>query len=186
MSRSPIVAGELLVAVPQLADPNFRRAVVLLLHRDDEGAVGVVLNRPLDVPVAAILPAWEDVVSGPPTLFQGGPVGLDGALGLVTLPAGRDAPAAVTRVARSFGLVDLDADPLDLGALYGMRVFAGHAGWAPGQLEAEVAAGDWYVLPALPSDAATGDPARLWRAVLRRQGGAMAIVSTFPDDPKLN
>lgn len=181
-----MVPGDLLVAVPQLADPNFRRTVVLLLHLDDEGAFGVVLNRPLDLAVRSVLPAWEAAVSGPATLFQGGPVGLDGALGLATLPAGEATPAAVTRVAGTFGLVDLDADPSQVQGLVGLRLFAGHAGWGAGQLEAEVAAGDWFVFPALPSDAATADPARLWRAVLRRQGGSMAIVSTFPEDPSLN
>lgn len=186
MSTAPIAPGDLLVAVPHLADPNFRRTVVLLLHHDDEGALGVVLNRPLDVPVGSVLPAWQDAVSSPATLFQGGPVGLDGALGLATLRAGVDAPSTVTRVAGAFGLVDLDTDPDEVRGVLGLRVFAGHAGWGAGQLDAEVAAGDWFVFPALPSDAATQDPGRLWRAVMRRQGGSMAIVSTFPDDPRLN
>lgn len=178
--------GDLLVAVPQLADPNFRRTVVLLLHHDDDGALGVVLNRPLTVDVGAVLPSWHDVVSEPATLFQGGPVGLDGALGVATLRAGRAEPEAVTRISTAFGLVDLDADPDGLAGVLGLRVFAGHAGWGAGQLDAEVAAGDWYVVPALPSDATAPEPGSLWRQVLRRQGGAMAIVSTFPDDPRLN
>ncbi|MBX9246502.1 YqgE/AlgH family protein [Actinotalea ferrariae] len=186
MSSQRLTAGDLLVAVPHLLDPNFKRAVVLLLHHDDEGALGVVLNRPLSVAVGSVLPAWEGVVSEPASLFQGGPVGLDGALGVATLPAAAEPPPSVTRVAGSFGLVDLDADPDDVRGVLGLRVFAGHAGWGAGQLDEEVAAGDWFVFPALPSDAATQDPARLWRAVMRRQGGSMAIVSTFPDDPRLN
>ena len=183
---TPPRPGDLLVAVPHLTDPNFRRAVVLVLHRDDEGAFGVVLNRPIPVPVAAVLPAWQESVAEPSTLFQGGPVGLDGALGVVTLRAGVEPPRAVTRVASGFGLVDLDAEPDDVRDVLGLRVFAGHAGWAGGQLEGEVAAGDWFVFPALPSDAVTPDPTTLWRAVMRRQGGSMAIISTFPDDPSLN
>ena len=181
-----LAPGDLLVAVPQLADPNFRRTVVLLLHHDDDGALGVVLNRPLEVPVESILPAWGESVSEPGRLFQGGPVGLDGALGLAMLPAGTEPPPAVTPVTGSFGLVDLDADPADVRGVLGLRVFAGHAGWGAGQLEREVAQGDWFVFAALPSDAATSEPERLWRAVMRRQGGSMAIVSTFPDDPRLN
>ncbi|MDT0166072.1 YqgE/AlgH family protein [Actinotalea sp. AC32] len=186
MVSTTLAAGDLLVAVPHLADPNFRRAVVLLLHLDDEGALGVVLNRPLPVDVGDVLPAWQDVVSRPATLFQGGPVGLDGALGLATLPLAVEPPPGVTRVASSFGLVDLDADPATITGVLGLRVFAGHAGWGAHQLQDEVAAGDWYVLPALPSDAASADPATLWRAVMRRQGGSMAILSTYPDDPSLN
>lgn len=186
MVRSPLVAGDLLVAVPHLADPNFRRAVVLLLHHDDDGALGVVLNRPLPVPVEAVLPGWAPLVSAPATLFQGGPVGLDGVLGIAPLRAGADPPPSVTPVAGQLGLVDLDADADGVRGVLGLRVFAGHAGWGAGQLDGEVAAGDWYVLRSLPTDVVTGDPARLWRAVLRRQGGSMAIVSTFPEDPSLN
>lgn len=178
--------GDLLVAVPHLLDPNFKRAVVLLLHHDEEGALGVILNRPLSVAVGAILPPWHDSVSEPAILFQGGPVGLDGALGLAVLRAGVEPPPAVSPVTPSFGLVDLDAEPDEAHGILGARVFAGHAGWGAGQLEGEVAAGDWFVFPALPSDAVTPDPTTLWRAVMRRQGGSMAIISTFPDDPSLN
>lgn len=80
------LSGRLLVASPHLVDPNFHRTVVLLLDHDDEGAFGVVLNRPLPVEVDAVLPGWQDVVSHPDGLFQGGPVGLDGALG-IAVPA---------------------------------------------------------------------------------------------------
>jgi putative transcriptional regulator len=133
-----------------------------------------------------VLPAWQGTVDAPPSLFQGGPVGLDGALGVATLAAAVEPPAAVTRVAGSFGLVDLDTEPEEVRGILGLRVFAGHAGWSAGQLEDEIAAGDWFVLPALPADVVTGDPDRLWRAVMRRQGGSLAIVSTFPEDPSLN
>jgi putative transcriptional regulator len=186
MGRTRLAPGDLLVAVPHLADPNFRRSVILLLHRDDEGALGVTLNHRLNVPVGSVLPAWGAAVDEPASVFQGGPVGLDGALAVATLRAGVEPPPAVTRVATAFGLVDLEATPEQVRGVLGLRVFAGHAGWSAGQLEAEVAAGDWYVFPALPSDVVTGHPADLWRAVLRRQGGSMAIVSTFPEDASLN
>lgn len=187
MTKAPVVAGELLVAAPHLADPNFRRSVVLLLNRDDEGALGVVLNRPLDADVDVVLPGWQDVVSQPATLFQGGPVGLDAALAVATMLPGADRYPGVTRVAGPFGVVDLDTDPEEGGrAITGMRVFAGYAGWGPGQLEAEIAEGDWYVLASDPADLVTPAPDALWRRVLRRQGGAMAIISTFPEDPSLN
>lgn len=188
MGRAQELTGELLVAAPNLNDPNFHRTVVLVLHHDaDDGAFGVVLNRPLPVGVATVLPAWQPVVSLPPNLFQGGPMALDEALGLATLWPVSDGHPAVNRVVGPFGLVDLDSDPQE-GArrVTGLRVFAGHAGWSAGQLEQEVAAGDWYVLPAEPDDAVTPLPTSLWRRVLRRQGGSLAIVSTFPEDPRLN
>ena len=186
MTTARLSPGDLLVAVPDLSDPNFKRGVVLVLDHDEDGALGVVLNHPLDVPVGTVLPGWDDVVSQPARLFQGGPVGLDGALGVATLPAGVDPPPAVTRIAGAFGLVDLDSDPAAARGLLGLRVFAGHAGWSAGQLDEEVAAGGWYVFPALPHDAWTPDPTGLWRTVMRRQGGSMAIISTFPEDPSLN
>lgn len=186
MGQVHSLAGRLLVATPGLADPNFRRTVVLVLRHDDEGALGVVLNRPLPVPTGEALPSWHDAVTPPASLFQGGPVGLDGALGIATVvPSAED--ARVDRLAGPFGLVDLDADPADgLPGVTGVRVFVGYAGWSADQLEGEVAAGDWYVLDAQPGDVTTPEPELLWRRVLRRQGGTLAIVSTYPEDPSLN
>ncbi|HEY3436369.1 MAG TPA: YqgE/AlgH family protein [Actinotalea sp.] len=181
------LTGQLLVATPGLLDPNFRRSVVLVLHHDDEGALGVVLDRPLDVDVGSVLGPWQDVVSPPAALFQGGPVGLDGALAVAIMRTDAEPHPTVTRVAGIFALVDLDADPAEAEqAFTGVRVFAGHAGWGDGQLDEEVAAGGWYVLPALADDVVTPDPSSLWRRVLRRQGGALAIVSTYPENPLLN
>jgi putative transcriptional regulator len=188
MAQEKAFAGQLLVASPKLVDPNFRRTVVLVLQHDDDGAFGVVLNRPSPVAVAQVLPAWHPVVSQPQTLFQGGPVGLDGALGVATMLPRADGRGVVNRVVGPFGLVDLDADPADDGVrgITGLRVFAGHSGWGAGQLEAEVAHGDWYVLAADQGDVLAPEPATLWSRVLRRQGGTLAIVSTFPEDASLN
>lgn len=181
------LAGALLVAAPQLVDPHFRRAVVLVLQHDEDGALGMVLNRPLTVRVGTVLPGWDAVVSAPALLYRGGPVGLDGVLGLATMPAGADPNPAVSRMVGPFGLVDLETDPEQAATgITGLRLFAGHSGWSGGQLEGEVAVGGWHVLPALPSDAVTPAPEDLWRQVLRRQGGALAILSTFPEDPSLN
>lgn len=180
------LAGSLLVASPRLTDPSFARSVVLLLDHGEDGAFGVVLDRPLPVPVDGVLPGWESLVTGSGSVFQGGPVGLDGAIGLATV-AGSGPHPGIDRLVGPFGLVDLDGDPEALtGQVTGLRVFAGHAGWAGGQLEAEIADHDWYVLPAEPGDATTEDPATLWRRVLRRQGGDLAIVSLWPADARLN
>lgn len=187
-----IRAGRLLVATPQLADPNFRRGVVLVVEDEAaEGTLGVVLNRPTEVPVDRVLPPWAELASGPPVVFQGGPVALDSALALARLrgagePLGwraLDGSAAVSGV----GLVDLDAPPELLAAeILRLRVFAGYAGWGPGQLKSEIDEGSWYVLPAEAGDAFMDEPGQLWQAVLRRQGGDLALVATFPDDPSLN
>ncbi|HEX6473077.1 MAG TPA: YqgE/AlgH family protein [Streptosporangiaceae bacterium] len=187
-----IVVGRLLVATPMLDDPNFRRGVVLVVEHDPrEGTLGVVLNRPTEVPVDRVLPPWATLVTGPSVVFQGGPVALDSALALARVP-GDDDPLgwraldglpAVSRL----GLVDLDAPPEVLAAeVTELRVFAGYAGWSAGQLRSEIEEGAWFVLPGDPRDVFIDDPEQLWRRVLRRQGGDLAIVATFPDDPSLN
>lgn len=187
-----IRVGLLLVATPQLEDPNFRRSVVLLVEHDgDGGTLGVVLNRPTEIPVDRVLPPWAELVTGPAVVFQGGPVALENALALARLP-GEDEPLGWraldggTEVAR-VGLVDLEAPPGLLAAeLLQLRVFAGYAGWSPGQLRTEVEEGSWYLVPAEAGDVFAGDPERLWQNVLRRQGGDLAFVATFPEDPTLN
>jgi putative transcriptional regulator len=179
--------GRLLVATPSLTGPAFARTVVLLLDHTADGSMGVVLNRPLDVAVDVVLPAWQPYLTAPARLFRGGPVGQDSALGLVAVPGDCDPPAGVRRIAGSVGLVDLDADPAAVtGQLAGVRVYAGYAGWAGGQLLGEVAEGSWFVVDAEARDAFTDRPARLWREVLRRQPGALAYLATFPENPELN
>lgn len=187
MTASGLMTGRLLVASPLLGDPNFAQAVILLIeHTADRGALGVVLNRPTPVDVAEVLPIWEPYASGPGVLFQGGPVGLDNALALAAVPGSQE-PLGWQRVTPGLGLVDLDAPPEVLaGELSAMRIFAGYAGWGRGQLEDEVAEGAWFVVPARPSDAFVDEPDSLWRAVLRRQGGDLAMLSTYVEDPSLN
>ncbi len=165
--------GQLLVATPSLRDPNFERTVVFIIEHSDEGAVGVVLNRPSDAAVSAILPTWDYLAVPPAVVFLGGPVALNGVICL-----GRSA------LGQALGPVDLELDADD--ALAGIRVFAGHAGWGPTQLEEEVEAGGWLVLDALVDDAFAGAPEELWPLVLRRQGGALARLAHFPDDPSSN
>jgi putative transcriptional regulator len=174
-----------------LVDPNFDHTVVLVLDVDEDGALGVVLNRPSPVPVDEVLPGWDGVLSGPDVLFQGGPVGTDSALAVADLRAvgsdDDDEPVGFRRLFGSTGIVDLDT-PTEImaPALGRLRVFAGYAGWGSGQLEAEIEEGSWYVLPAVPGDLYDADPERLWARVLRRQPGELAWVSTRPMDPTLN
>ncbi|MFC8450741.1 YqgE/AlgH family protein [Kitasatospora sp. NPDC057223] len=181
--------GRLLVATPVLTDPNFARAVVLLLDHDAEGALGVVLNHPTPIEVGAVLDGWGAMVGLPAVVFQGGPVALDAAMGLAVAPGepGQGEPLGWRRVHGAIGLVDLEAPPEVLaGELGGLRIFAGYAGWSPGQLEKEVAEGAWYVVDCEPGDISSPEPERLWRSVLRRQRGPLALLATYPDDPTLN
>lgn len=186
MTELASLTGRLLVASPVLADPNFDRAVLLLLDHDEEGSLGVVLNHPTTVGIGDVLEMWADSVGQPHVVFQGGPVGLDSALGLAAVP-GEAEPLGWRRVHGALGLVDLDAPPQLLTAeLGGLRIFAGYAGWSPGQLEKEITDGAWYVVDSEPGDAFSPKPEGLWRSVLRRQRNELALVATYPDDPGLN
>lgn len=191
MEELPL-SGRLLAATPQLGDPNFRRTVVLIVEDDpDEGTLGVVLNRPTEVPLDQVLEPWTPLASGPQVVFRGGPISPSSALALA-LVQGSDEPVGWrsldgTPLMSRIGLVDLGAPPeLLAGGITSMRVFAGYAGWGAGQLRDEIADGAWFLLPGDPADAFAADPARLWQAVLRRQGGDLAMVATFPDDPAWN
>jgi putative transcriptional regulator len=192
MTEVSSLTGRLLVATPALADPNFDRAVVLLLDHDEEGSLGVVLNRPTPVGVGDVLEPWAQLAGIPQVVFQGGPVSLDSALGLAVVPGeahdGADGePLGWRRVHGAIGLVDLEAPPELLAAELGsLRIFAGYAGWGPGQLEDELVEGAWYVVESEPGDVSSPDPERLWRSVLRRQRNELAMVATYPDDPSLN
>ena len=131
--------GKLLVATPQIEEGVFRRSVVLVLHHDDDGAQGLVLNRPIDADVDAVLPGWEEHATRPAKVFQGGPVQLDSALGLVAVPGDSPEPTGVRRLFGAVALVDLDPPPtLVVPEVAGLRIFAGYAGWSAGQLEDEV------------------------------------------------
>ncbi|MBA2444656.1 MAG: YqgE/AlgH family protein [Nocardioidaceae bacterium] len=182
----PFYAGQLLVATPELLHPEFNRTVVLLLDHDEDGAIGVVLNRPMELPLRAVLPDWAESVAAPHLLFSGGPVSRESALA-VGLSLG-DGPAdSFRRLTGDFGLIDLDAEPGSvLQDLIGLRVFSGYAGWGHEQLTAEIEEGSWYIVNAVPTDLLTSHPEELWRSILRRQPGELANLSTMPDDPTLN
>jgi putative transcriptional regulator len=176
--------GRLLVATPALDDPHFARTVVYLLEHDGGGSVGVVLNRPSHTPVGQVLPDWHSAVSGPSVVFGGGPVQPDGALCLALL---NGSGPGVRLVVDGVGTVDLDGDVAVVTAMARrMRVFAGHAGWSPGQLDNEVDEGAWWVVEGTPDDLFCPDPEQMWSRVLRRQPWPLNVVSTYPADPSQN
>lgn len=187
-SESPSLQGRLLVALPALSEGPFRRSVVLILDHDTDGALGVILNQPLEAEVGDVLPEWGGVVAAPVALFQGGPVATDSALALGLLaPSTGDSPIGWRSMFGRVGLVDLDVPVETLQhAITGLRVFAGYAGWSPGQVEAEIEEGSWLVLDADEHDLVAANPWELWRTVLRRQGGDAAMLATYPDDPGMN
>ena len=181
----PTLTGRLVVATPALQSPDFGRTVVLLLEHGEHGALGVVLNRPSGLAVAEPLPQWVPFAADPPVVFVGGPVAPSAAICLARARDGADV-AAWKPLFDGLGTLDLEGHPDDVPVLDRLRVFAGYAGWGPGQLEDEIAEGAWFVLDSEPDDALSGEPGALWRSVLKRQGGEYALVSAFPLDPTLN
>ncbi len=181
--------GRLLVATTDLLDPNFARSVVLVLEHSREGAVGVVLNRPSETLLEEGMPGWSLLAAPPARVFVGGPVEPDAAIGLGRVPSGRAGNPA-THPESLFGEVcsiDLGSDPmLSVPDVEVVRVFAGYAGWGPGQLDDEVAADGWFAVDRNDGDVFTGAPDLLWREVLRRQAGPLRLLSTYPDDPSQN
>lgn len=181
------LAGKLLVATPSLVDPNFARTVVLICEHNGEGALGVVLNRPMEhATIGEHLPEWAPFVSTPPVIFQGGPVEPATALALGEL-TGAGAQDGWSRVTGRAGLLSLSREPAAFADdLERMRVFSGYAGWSKGQLDGEVEAEAWFIVEPEPGDLFTGEPGTLWRRVLRRQSSKLAIFAYFPTDPRAN
>jgi putative transcriptional regulator len=183
--------GRLLVATPPLLDPNFVRTVVLMIEHNAEGALGVVLNRPSATRLAEVLPVWGDLAVAPGLVHFGGPVQPDGMIGLVQLdPGDPDDPGdpgdpGITEVWPGVGTVDLDG-PGPAGRIRGIRCFAGYAGWGPGQLDGEIAAGSWFVVDRRTDDLWSTEPTELWHRVLRRQPGPVAQFANAPIDPSTN
>jgi putative transcriptional regulator len=175
--------GHLLVASPGLVDPNFRRAVVLVTEHTEEGAAGLVLNRPSPVEVADAVPQLEPLVEHGEQIWVGGPVQQEAVL---VLGEFLDPDDAAVPLFGALGFPSL-AEPGDVVPVTTRhRVFAGYAGWGAGQLEEELTGEDWILEPALADDAFTDEPDELWRDVLRRKGGIYEIVARMPEEPRLN
>ena len=175
--------GSLLLAGAGLLDPNFRRAVVLVGEHGDDGALGVVLNRPSEVPVGEAVPPLEELVPPGEAIFVGGPVQPRAPVVLAELSS---PDAADLIVVDSIGFLTGDVDADVAGSVLRARVFAGYAGWGPGQLEAEIEEGSWVLEPARPEDVFTPDPEGLWTRVLRRKGREFDVLSLMPFDAKMN
>ena len=175
--------GQLLIASPGLLDPNFRRTVVLVTEHNDDGAAGLVLNRPSPTEVSEVVPLLEPLVEDGEQVWVGGPVQPNAVL---VLGEFLDPDDAAVPLFGSLGFPSLDEPDEVVPMTTRRRVFAGYAGWSSGQLEDELSREDWIVEPALPDDAFTEAPDELWRDVLRRKGGIYELVSRMPEDPSVN
>jgi putative transcriptional regulator len=176
--------GQLLIASPALVDPNFHRAVVLITEHAEEGAMGVVLNRPSPTFVEEAVPELAALAGGDAPVFVGGPVQTEA---LIVLAEFRDRSAAALIVVADVGLVSADMETESLAAATRRaRVFAGYAGWGPGQLEAEIEEEAWIIEAPVPGELFAADAEGLWTTVLERKGGSYALLARMPLDPSLN
>ena len=174
--------GQLLVASPSLLDPNFRRTVVLVTEHGDQGAAGLVLNRPSDAAVQDVVPQLEWLAPPEERVFIGGPVEQNAVLVLAEFEDPEDSPVTVFG---DLGFVALDEED-EAAPVRRRRIFAGYAGWGEGQLEEELERDDWILEPALADDVFADDADGLWGGVLRRKGGVFELVARMPEDPSVN
>jgi putative transcriptional regulator len=180
--------GQLLIASPKIVDPNFRRVVVYMAEHTDEGAMGLVINRPAETTVAEAVPDLEwlagdgDADAG---VWMGGPVSPSS---VIVLAEFEDPASAALIVEGDLGFVPAEIEDRETfaGGVRRARIFAGHSGWGPGQLEAELEEDSWIVEPAQRTDVFTADPEALWSQVLRRKGREYVLLATMPIDPSLN
>lgn len=175
--------GQLLVAGPGLIDPNFWRSVVLVGEHNDEGALGVVLNRPAPVSVGEAAPSLAKLVAESEPVFLGGPVQPESAVVLADV---EHPDFAGMIVFGSIGFLMGKVDGEQFQGVRRARVFAGYAGWGAGQLEEEMESDSWILEQAVAEDVFTDRPEKLWSEVLLRKGGQYTILSTMPPDPSLN
>jgi putative transcriptional regulator len=176
--------GKLLIAGPALVDPNFWRTVVLVVEHNDEGALGLVLNRPSETTVRDAVPQLEELVDDEDLLYIGGPVQPSSVIVLARLEDPSEAALLSFDDIGVIGAGDGSDGPV-AGVRQG-RAFVGHSGWGPGQLDAELERGDWITEPARREDAFSEKPGELWSTVLTRMGGSYALVARMPPDPSVN
>lgn len=189
LERAEPEPGMLLVAAPGMFSPDFARTVILVLEHDHDHTLGVILNRRSEIALANIIPEWADLAAKPQALHIGGPVSPESAVGVGVTHSHVDIASNpnFTRLANRLVLVNLQAQPDEVADdLEGMRIFGGYSEWAPGQLDDEIARGDWFVAPALPSDAVAAAGADVWGDVMRRQAMPLPLFATFPKDVEDN
>lgn len=183
MEREEPAVGKLLISAPGSQSIQFSRTVILLLEHDSETTFGVDLAHRMEIAVANILPDWVECVSKPQALYAGGPVSPQSAVGVCVTKPDLDIESRpyFKKLANRLALVDLGAQPADVkNDITGMRMFIGYAEWAPGQLDEEIATGEWYVAPCLPSDVTAAGNVDIWGDVMRRQPMPLPLFGTFP------
>lgn len=187
MAPGSSTAGRLLIATPAINDGNFDRSVIFMLHHDDVGALGVIINRASELAVDELLPRWADLINDPPFIFNGGPVEPNGFIGVAETYGETPEHSAVVAGDSRLVTLDLEGDPaLVAGQVSRLRIFRGYAGWGPGQLDGEISHGAWFTIEPTDDDLWTDRPEDLCERVLGRQKGSLRWFANAPSDPSVN
>ena len=176
--------GKLLLATPELMDSNFHRSVVLVIEHNNDGAIGVVLNRQTEIASTEVLPKWVFSSGSDSLLFWGGPVQQESLLALGLL--NQDSEALQNNMLNRITVIDLNQEIIDSEPFTSARLYSGYSGWSPGQLNAEISSGGWIVTEANDNDPFVDQPTDLWSEVLERQEGFISRLAQYPDDPRMN
>ena len=185
--------GTLLIAAPALDDPNFVRTVVFVADHDEEGAFGLVLNRPGSLKVKELWASLtDDAGETEAVTFTGGPVQQNAVVFLHACPDLADSESVVPGVFLGSEVDVLknvlrqsENSPRARGS-NNVRIFCGYSGWGPGQLDIEMKTGGWLTVPASAEHVFDLAPDRLWNTVLDELGGAYSFFSLMPPDPEMN
>ena len=179
-----IAKGKLLIAMPILSDPNFRQTVVLLCEHGSDGSLGLVVNRPMDVEVSTLIENFPDLVDAG-RVHSGGPVNQSGVLILCQREAETQSQGILKDVFLVTDLAELEK-PGESESNKNVRCYLGYAGWAPGQLETEMQAGAWRLVPGDSRLIFNADPAAVWREMMHQMGKEWAIYASMPPDLSSN
>ncbi|GAA1471680.1 YqgE/AlgH family protein [Corynebacterium aurimucosum] len=183
LERNDPAPGQLLVAAPDTLAPHYNRSVILITEQHAGRTYGVDLTKRSEVAVFNVMPEWLPVVAKPQALYIGGPHDQQAAIGVALTKQGVDIEKqpSLSRLAPRVALVDLRVGPDAVTELVeGMRLFAGHFEWGPGELDEEIDRGEWYVAPALPQDVVSSGSTDTWSDVMRRQAMPLPLFATFP------
>lgn len=184
VNKRTLAAGQLLIAEPFLADPNFARSVILLCEHSSEGSVGFVINRATQLTLGDLLPELYTPLLG---VSQGGPVQLDTLHMLHRTPdvfGGNQITPGVywggSYEALQDAVVTNNYQPMDL------RLFVGYSGWSPGQLEKEVKEGSWLVADISEDILFETNTQDIWKSAIKLLGSEYAYLANLPLNPQLN
>ncbi len=194
--KSHWLQGHFLISEAELRDPNFSRTVVLMIHHDEEGAFGLVVNRMLDVTLGQVLPEFSDSPAGELPIYQGGPVQPQFLFTIHSgLPEDLRSDQATTPIEHVIfepafpsleDYLKTDWASLPVETRPPVHLYAGYAGWGPGQLETELEHGAWVVRPAAAKHIFSANPDEGWRQALGELGGIHKIVAETGFKPLMN